>query len=321
MRITSHKANQFFSLLLKIVVVLAAVYFIWHKVTNDEQMDFDNFINILFEYRIFSFTNLLILIIFTILNWYFEILKWQNLSGHVRENSFKAATRESLASFTAAIFTPSRIGEYGAKCLYYTRTAWRKIIFLNFMGNMAQLFATYFFGIAGLLFLITSLDLPLPIFNAMLVIGLLLAPFFLYIIMKKFKIRLKGYSVKRLEESFHKVSEKIRWKTLIFASLRFLIFTHQFYFLLLQFKVDVSYPLLIAAVFSTYILASIIPTMIIFDAFIKGGFAVWVFGFLGVSQIVVLTIVLTVWILNFGLPGLVGSFYVLKYKKSKHAIA
>lgn len=321
MRITSHKANQFFSLVLKVLVVLAAVSFIWYKVTNDEQMNFDRFVDILDSYRIFSFTNIIVLVVFTILNWYFEILKWQNLSSHVRENSFKAATRESLASFTAAIFTPSRIGEYGAKCLYYTRAAWRKIIFLNFLGNTGQLFATYFFGVAGLFYLITRLDLPLPLFNAMLVILLLLAPFILYIIMKKFRIRLKGYSIKRLEESFFKVSEKIRWKTLIFASIRFLIFTHQFYFLLVQFKVDVSYPLLIAAVFSTYILASIIPTMIIFDAFIKGGFAVWVFGFLGVSQIIVLTIVLTVWILNFGLPGLAGSFYVLKYKKSKHAIA
>lgn len=321
MRITSHKANQFFSLVLKILVVLAAVSFIWYKVTRDEAMDFDRFVEILYDYRIFSFTNIAVLIILTILNWYFEILKWQNLSSHVRENSFKAATRESLASFTAAIFTPSRIGEYGAKCLYYTRAAWRKIIFLNFLGNTAQLFATYFFGIAGLLFLITSLEMALPVFNIILVSGLLFAPFIIYVAMKKFRIRIKGYSVKRLEESFHNVSEEIRLKTLIYASIRFLIFTHQFYFLLVQFQVEVSYPLLISAVFSTYILASIIPTMIIFDAFIKGGFAVWIFGLLQVPQIIILTIVLTVWILNFGLPGLAGSYYVLRYKKAKHAIA
>ena len=321
MRITSHKANQFFSLVLKILVVLAAVFFIWHKIANDEQMDFQDFLNTLVKYKVFSFENVIILIILTIVNWYFEILKWQNLSSHVRENSFRASMRESLASFTAAIFTPSRIGEYGAKCLYYTRPAWRKIIFLNFLGNTAQLFATYFFGVAGLLFLITSLDLPLPFFNAVLVIGLLLAPFVLYWVMKRFKVRIKGYSIRRLEESFYNVSEKIRWKTILYASIRFLIFTHQFYFLLILFQIDRPYPLLIAGVFSTYILASIIPTMIIFDAFIKGGFAVWIFGFLQVPQIVVLTVVLTVWILNFGLPGLAGSFYVLKYKKSRHATA
>ncbi len=321
MRITSHKANQFFSLVLKILVVLAAVFFIWHKIANDEQMDFQDFLNNLVKYKVFSFENVIILIVLTIVNWYFEILKWQNLSSHVRENSFRASMRESLASFTAAIFTPSRIGEYGAKCLYYTRAAWRKIIFLNFLGNTAQLFATYFFGIAGLIFLITSLDLPLPFFNAILVIGLLLGPFVLYWVMKRFKIRLKGYSIRRLEESFNNVSKKIRWKTILYASIRFLIFTHQFYFLLVLFQIDRPYSLLISAVFGTYILASIIPTMIIFDAFIKGGFAVWIFGFLQVPQIVVLSIVLTVWILNFGLPGLAGSFYVLKYKKSRHATA
>ena len=321
MRITSHKANQFFSLVLKIVVVLAAVSFIWYKVTRDETMNFDQFVDILTRYQIFSLVNIVILVVLTVLNWYFEILKWQTLSSHVRENSFTGSMRESLASFTAAIFTPSRIGEYGAKCLYYVRSSWRTIIFLNFLGNTAQLFATYFFGIAGLLFLITSLDLALPAINILLVSGLLFAPFILYVVMKKFKIRLKGYSIQRLEESFHNVSEEIRWKTIIFATVRFLIFTHQFYFLLLEFQVDVSYPLLISAVFSTYILASMIPTMIIFDAFIKGGFAVWIFGLLQVPQIIVLTIVLTVWILNFGLPGLAGSYYVLRYKKAKHAVA
>lgn len=319
MRITSHKANQFLSFALKILVVSAAVYFIWYKLTSGESMSFDQFLNILLQYRVFSVTNVLVLLVLTFFNWYFEVLKWQTLSSHVRQNSIKSATKESLASFTAAIFTPSRIGEYGAKCLYYARSAWRKVIFLNFMGNMAQLFATYFFGIAGLLFLITTLDLPLPVFNAVMVGGLLIFPFVMYWVMKKFKIRLKGYSIQRLEDSFHKVLENIRWKTVIYATARFLIFTHQFYFLLLVFKVDISYPLLISAVFSTYILASIIPTMIIFDALIKGGFAVWVFGLLDVPQIVVLTIVLTVWILNFALPGIVGSYFVLKYKKIKPA--
>lgn len=319
MRITSHKANQFLSFALKILVVSAAVYFIWYKLTSDEQMSMEQFLNILLRYRIFSVTNVLVLLLLTFFNWYFEILKWQTLSSHVRYNSVKKATKESLASFTAAIFTPSRIGEYGAKCLYYARNFWRKVIFLNFLGNMAQLFVTYFFGIAGLLFLITSLDLPLPIFNALVVGGLLISPFLIYWIMKKFRIRLKGYSIQRLEESFHNVPEEIRWKAIIYATARYLIFTHQFYFLLLVFKVEVSYPLLISAVFSTYILASIIPTMIIFDALIKGGFAVWVFGLLQVPQIVVLSIVLTVWILNFAIPGFIGSYFVLKYKKTRPA--
>ncbi len=320
MRITSHKANQFLSLVIKIAVVLLAGFFIWRKITSDDQMNFESFLGILHENPPPPPRNVLLLLIFTLFNWYFEVLKWQNLSRHVRENSYREAARETLASFTAAIFTPSRIGEYGAKCLYYRRKSWRKVIFLNFLGNIAQLFTTYFFGIAGLLFLITSLDLPLPLFNAVLVAGLLFGPFVLYWIMKKFRIRLKGYSVQRLEESFFKVSEEIRWKTGIYACFRFLIFTHQFYFFLRIFGVEVDYPLLISAVFSTYVLASVIPTMIIFDALIKGGFAVWIFGFLEVPEIVVLTIVLAVWILNFGLPGLAGSFYVLQYRKNKIAL-
>lgn len=282
-------------------------------------MTIDGFLDILLRYQVFSVKNVVVLLVLTALNWYFEILKWKSLSSYVRENSFKETAKESLASFTAAIFTPSRIGEYGAKCLYYSRSYWKKIVFLNFLGNMGQLFVTYFFGIAGLLYLITTLDLPLPVFNASAVGLLLILPFAIYWAMKRFKVRLKGFSVQRLEESFHEVPQKIRTDTVLFATLRYLIFTHQFYFLLLLFQVDLPYALVISAVFSVYLLASVIPTMIIFDAVIKGGFAIWIFGLLNVPEIIVMSVVLTAWILNFGAPGFAGSYFVLKYRQVKPA--
>lgn len=314
MRNLSHKANQFLVALLKITVVLAALFFIGYKLTSDEQLNFSYFLSKLNEFKVFSLLNIAVLLFLTFLNWLFEIKKWQKLSSSLRTKSVRKVTNESLASFTAAIFTPSRIGEYGAKSLYYPKSERKKVIFLNFVGNMTQLFVTIVFGIVGMIYLLLQVKLPIMGMNISLVILLLFSPFVLYWLIRKFNLRIKGYSLKKLEKSFKTISNEIQWKTLYYAGLRYIIFTHQFYFLLLVFQVDLPYALLISAVFSTYFLASLIPTMIIFDAVIKGGFGVMIFGYLGVPEIVVLVIVLAVWILNFGIPALVGSYYVLRYK-------
>ena len=311
----SHKAKQFLLLLLKIVVVVAAITFIGYKLTSNENLDFNEFLGTLLEYRVFTIRNVLILLLLSFLNWLLEIKKWQSLSQLVRENSIKRATKESLASFTAAILTPSRIGEYGAKSLFYRKPNRRKIIFLNFLGNIAQLIATFFFGGIGLFYLLTQLDFGVTAVNSFLMVAVLFVPLLVYWTMKRYQWEIKGYSIDKFEKSLRNIPKSVRWKTLIFAGFRYLLFTHQFYFLLLLFNVELPYLLVISAVFTTYFLASIIPTMMIFDAVIKGGFAVWIFGLLYVPEIAILVIVLTVWILNFGFPALAGSYFVLRYKK------
>lgn len=293
---------------------MAAVFFILYKLTSSEELNFDQFVQTLARYHVFSIINISILLLFSFLNWLFEVKKWQILSSSIRRNTAKRATKESLASFTAAIFTPSRIGEYGAKSLYYLKPARKKVIFLNFLGNLSQLMVTIFFGVIGLLYLLSQMELPFNIINGLLMASLLLAPFIGYWVMRKYKWKIKGYSVEKLENSFAKIPRKIRMRAVLYATLRYLIFTHQFYFFLMIFKVDLPYLMVISAVFTTYFLSSIIPTMMIFDALIKGGFAVWIFGLLKVPELVVLVIVLAAWILNFGLPALVGSYFVLKYK-------
>lgn len=309
----SHKTNQFFQALLKILVVLAALFFIGYKLVSNEDLSFNSFVDKLVEFRVFSFLNLAVLLLLSFLNWLFEIKKWQKLSSELKSKPFRKVTNESLASFTAAIFTPSRIGEYGAKSLYYPKSDRKKVIFLNFIGNITQLFVTLVFGLIGFMIFLGYVDLPKGM-DIGLITCLAISPFFLYWILRKFNLRIKGFSLKKLEKSFKTISRDVKWRTLYYASLRYVIFTHQFYFLLLVFNVELPYLLMMSAIFATYFLASLIPTMLIFDAVIKGGFGVWIFGMLGVPEIVVLVIVLAVWILNFGIPALVGSYYVLRYK-------
>lgn len=317
----SHKAKYFLQFSLKILVVLIALFFIVYRVTAGEDLSLSTFMKTLQENRVFSFFNIFILVVLSLLNWVFEIKKWQSLSTYIRRNSYGQATKESLASFTAAIFTPSRIGEYGAKALFYQKGDRTKVLLLNFLGNISQLFFTTCFGVIGLIYLLFELQLPFTLANFLWVGGgLVLVSSFYWIIRKK-KWNVRGYSLRRLERAVKSIPKKIKLQTLFFAFLRYLLFTHQFYFFLLMFNVEVPYWLLVGAVAAMFFLSSAIPTILIFDAIIKGGFGVWIFSFLGIQELVVLVVVLAVWILNFGFPALLGSYFVLKYKPPKKAVS
>ena len=63
-----------------------------------------------------------------------------------------------------------------------------------------------------------------------------------------------------------------------------------------------------------YLLASIIPSIFIFDVVIKGGIAVYLFSIIGIDELVTLSVVTLMWILNFVLPSILGSYYVLRFK-------
>ena len=63
-----------------------------------------------------------------------------------------------------------------------------------------------------------------------------------------------------------------------------------------------------------YLIASIVPTIFIFDVVVKGGAAVWLFSLAGIPEIPVLSTVLSMWILNFVFPSVIGGFYLFNYK-------
>src|SRR5690606_38876186 len=99
------------------------------------------------------------LLILTVFNWFFETLKWQTLVDVIERISFKNALEQSLGALTASLLTPNRIGEYGAKAMYVSPKFRKKILLLNFIGNMMQMSVTLLFGIVGLSFLISNYGL------------------------------------------------------------------------------------------------------------------------------------------------------------------
>jgi hypothetical protein len=313
-----HKTKQFFFVLIKLSIVAGAAYFIYQKLTNNEDIDFSNFIQFLTKTDAFSTKNIFLLLFLTSFNWFFEILKWKNLVCLVKQISFFEALKQSLAAHTASLFTPNRIGDYGAKAIYYKRHLRKRILLLNLISNMAQMSVTMLFGIIGFSIFITKYNVNISYFNLLRYITLvviIISIFTFGVSNKKFNI--KGFSISKIKSFIKGIPSKIHFKNGLFSIIRYIIFSFQFYFLLHIFGAELSYYDAMIIITSMYLFVSVIPTIFVFDVVVKGSVALYLFNFIGIESLTVLSIIMLMWLLNFVLPSVFGSFYVLNFNFNK----
>jgi len=314
---TSHKTKQLFGLAIKLAIVIGAAYFIYDKLAHNSQLDFKMFVQQINASEVFNPATIIILLLATFLNWFVEIFKWKTLVKQLKHISLWESSAQTLGGLTASLFTPNRVGEYGAKALYFPKSERKYIVGLNFLGNSAQLVATLLFGSVGFVFFMYQFGLELPwhkIFR-MAVILILISGIFLLVSQQK-RFQIKGYSWTNLKGFIQRISNTIHLKNLGFSIVRYLLFSHQFYCLLLLFGLNTSYVTAMSAIASMYLITSLIPMLFIFDVIVKGSVAVWLFGFLNVPELTILTVVSLMWILNFVLPSILGSYFVLNFNPS-----
>ncbi|PWG06810.1 lysylphosphatidylglycerol synthase domain-containing protein [Polaribacter aquimarinus] len=309
----TYKSKQFFWLLIKLTIVFGCAFFIYQKLVFNNDINFSFFKNELIQKNIFTVKNLCILLFFSVFNWVLEILKWQNLVNIIQNISFKIATTQCLASLTTSLITPNRIGEYGAKSMYFKKPLRKQILGFNFIGNFYQLIATLFFGSIGFSFFVSKYPVKIN-FNSVfgILIIIFLAFSIIYLLIKSFQT---GASyLQRIKNFIQKISFSLNLKILSLSFLRYLVFSHQFYFLLVLFGIEIPYLDTIAAITSIYLIASIVPMLSFFDIVLKSTVAIWVFSFLKVDILIVLNAVTLIWILNFAIPAVIGSYFVLTFK-------
>ncbi len=300
--------------LVKLLIVSTAIYFIYYKLQYNDSINFEHFMKTLKINNIFTSQNISILLIFTLINYCLEGFKWKILVKEIRTISFKEAITQTLSSLTASIITPNRIGEYGAKAIYYSKKNRKKILALNVFGNLSQLFATIIFGLGGLLYV--NIAYKITILKT-IYFELYALVFLVLIITISYYLKKRKISNKKIIKAIRfskKISNSTIYFCVIFAILRYLIFSHQFYFLVTLFDLDISYFEAMGIICSSYILVSIVPSIFILDLAIKNGIAIWLFSFTGINEFVVVCITTLMWIMNFAFPAIVGSIFVLKFK-------
>ena len=309
-----YKTKQFFFVLIKLSIVFGAFYFIYNKLTTNGNLDFSVFVDFLNKNDVFTAKNILFVLFLSLFNWFFEILKWKNLVSFVKKITFKEALDQSLGALTASLFTPNRIGEYGAKAVYFSKSFRKRILLLNLLGNMAQMSATLLFGITGFIIFINKYNVEISYLKvSRLLILVVIVIGFSVLGLRQNRYHIKGFSIERILDYVREISTKIHASNIFYSIIRYLIFSFQFYFLLTIFGVNLPYYDSMIVITSMYLLASIIPSIFIFDVVIKGSVAVYLFSHVNVNELTILSIITIMWLLNFVLPSVFGSYYVLNF--------
>jgi len=307
MYIILHKYKAFLILLLKLTLVFGAFYFIYQKLVTNQLLTVEQLKN---EFSTLFLNNgwlLILLLLFTDVNWLLEIVKWKTLVSIEKKITFFEAFEQSFASLTASIITPNRIGEYGAKALFFESQKRKNILGLNLIGNLSQLAVTVFFGCIRISYFLINHSVEIPKINGLNSLFLVL----LLLILIYFRKKIKLIKVRLF---LNKISKKTYITVLILAVLRYLVFSHQFYFFLILLNIEINYFTALPLIFSMYFIASVLPSLTIFDWAIKGSIAIFLFSFVNINELTIVTITTLMYVLNFAIPALLGSIFVLNFK-------
>jgi len=253
------------------------------------------------------------LLLLSALNWWLEARKWQVLATSLKSISLVQAIRQSLASLTVSLLTPNRIGEYGAKALFFESHERKRVLLLNFIGNFSQMAMTLLFGILGAFLLPEIMPALFHVTPRQILVALLLTiPVFILFVRSRIGWRL----LLAWKKNLSKMPKPVLTKSMILSFLKYLVFSHQFYLLLWLFGADLGYLQAMPVIFTMYLVSSIIPGFVLFDWLVKGSVAVSLFQFLGVDEMLVLSVTGLMWVLNFAVPSLIGSYFVLTFNRS-----
>jgi hypothetical protein len=299
----SHKAKQLLVLLIKLLIVGGAFYFIYNQLAHNDKLNWVLFVEKFNKNK--SFIGIAFILLLSVLNRFFEVLKWQNLVSYIHRITLFDATKQVLGALTAGLFTPNGIGEYAGKALFFDKSQAKNIVFLNLICNGIQVIISILFGLLGLWYLGFGKWVFLLL---TIVLGFGILGFGLK------KVRIKGYSIEKIFSKINEIPKKIHRKNSYLAVCRYLIFSHQYYILFLAFDVQLSYFTLMATIAAVYFLASSLPTFQFLDFAVKGSVAVYFFGLLHVNEWIVVFISTLMWFLNVVLPVLIGSYFVLNFK-------
>ncbi len=326
------KKTAIISFVFKLIIVGVSFYFIFRQIFYKQELDqikagFAAMITSRIDYLKLSVVFFLMFI-----NWALEAQKWRLLVVKYENISFWAAYEAIFTGVTISLFTPNRIGEYAGRIFHLENADLIKASLASVIGSIAQLIASYIFGILGLLYLypvyFSSLNLITPtkyfIIVIIVIIGIIVSvvlflnSFIFTAIINKISVLGK---LRKYGKIFSYYTKNELMVLLSLSSLRYLVFSVQYYLLLRIFEVNIPVFDGFMMVFAVFLVLAIIPTISIAELGIRGSVALFFFGLISGNSLGIITASFALWLINLALPAIIGSLFVFNlklFRKSKH---
>ena len=281
------------------------------------------------------FQILAIVFFLLIVNYLLEAVKWRFFISPLEKislwNSFKAV----LTGVSVSMFMPNRVGDYLGRVFILKSADRLQAVISTILGSMSQLITTLLFGSIALLITFPDyMDLNDQI-NVWLYSGLwavvIVGDFtivFFYLNFGAFSSvikRISGRSYEKIKKyadvfSLYRTTDMLF--VLIISILRYLVFSFQFYLLLLFFKVEIGYFEAMVLISLVYLVMAIIPTIAITEIGVRGSVSIFIFSYyLNLSgnidmnqELGVASASTALWLFNLVIPAFIGAIFVFSLK-------
>ena len=260
-----------------------------------------------------SYRNIAILLLFTIVNWLLESIKWQRLAVTQTSMALISSIKQILIAHAAGLLTPAKLGALGIKPLFYHTSIQKRIALLHFFGEMMQLLTTCLFGILGMLITVHHFYPEQLLTTIIVLLFFISIAFFFY----KKRVSLRRFIPESILKSIwfiRKQDQKLRTTTFMLSLSRYLIFAHQCYLLFWYFGVSIDYFQLMGLIGLYYFISSILPVFQFLDIVVKSGVGIFVFSLVGIPETTILSVTVIMWLFNTVLPLIPAIYFLFRFK-------
>ncbi len=270
-----------------------------------------------------------------------ETFKWRMIISKLEPVSFWRAVKAVLAGMAVSMFMPNRVGDYLGRVFILRKADRVQAVLVTMLGSISQLLTTLLFGMAALLFYYPIVfDLGLPFHGWVysgLVIGVLITAFifiFAYLNFSSFTLIIKrisgrGYrKIQKYVEVFSWYSSGELFQVLLLSMGRYLVFSFQFFLLLLVFQVPVGYLQAMMLVAMVYLFMTVIPTIALTEFGVRGSVSLTIFQqyllAVGIwNEQMALGVVAAsslLWVVNLVFPAAFGTLFIfsLRFIRRNH---
>ncbi|TAF43830.1 MAG: hypothetical protein EAZ51_04135 [Sphingobacteriales bacterium] len=303
---------------IKIAVLLLATYFIYNKLCTSKNLEsFFSMIKKIAPSQVY--TQLAIIFLLMLLNWFLESLKWRYILKKVEPISLLKAIESVFCGLTWAIFTPNRIGEYGGRVFFLSYRKRIQGMVAMGVGHIAQMVITSIMGAVGVVWFIFNHShiqhwmLPYFAFWGSVISVCLLIFYFNFKWLNFLLCKVKG--LKKYQKYFGvltRYNKNQLFFILLYSLARYIVFTSQ-YLIILHFLIhDLPFYPSALMVFILFLIQSSLPSLDLWDVGVRTYTATYFFNFITPHQAVVIACTALIWLVNLIIPAILGSFFIFK---------
>ena len=314
------RLKKILSLFIKVALVLLAFWFIYHKVSNNENLaQFRRLTNVI---PVGEAAFILILVVLLMLtNWFLESLKWRYLTRVLSPITFYQAVESVFCGLTLAIFTPNRLGEYGGRVMFLPPRKRIHGVFSMAVGAFAQLALTNVLGIIAVLWFVYWFLHPLLwLYCAAVLIGIVVITLFLvfYFNVSWLVSVLDNIPFLKKYHRFFGIMNRYHVHELsnimLFSLARFAVFTFQYYLVMHMLVPQLNAFPIVMMMLIVFFIQSVLPSLDILDLGVRGLTASFFFAYITTQSIAVIAAISSIWFINLIVPAALGSIFVFKLK-------